>query len=233
MDFKTALTAATRNIRNHGYSAAVYDLGVRVANRFVPYRCLQCVVIEAPDLKYTKLPAPFRYARLRAADLMRYTSSPEYELDPEFLREAGAKGDECLAIFHEDVLASYGWYSGHATRVNPELELDFDHAYRYMYKGLTLDTFRGHRLHAIGMTLALASYRSEGRKGLLSYVEAQNFDSLKSCYRMGYRPCGRIRFYKLRDKYTIRADATCEEHRLRLYQVPAVTPQTPRVARAS
>jgi hypothetical protein len=50
---------------------------------------------------------------------------------------------------------------------------------------------------------------------------------------MGYRPCGRIRFYKLRDKYTIRVDARCEEHRLRLYQVPAVTPQTPRVARAS
>jgi hypothetical protein len=164
---------------------------------------------------------------------MKYSSSPEYELDLEFLRSADAKGDECLAIFHGDVLASYGWYSAQATRVNDELELDFDHTYRYMYKGLTLDTFRGHRLHAIGMTLALASYQKEGRKGLLSYVEAQNFDSLKSCYRMGYKPCGYVRFLKLTDKYIIRMSADCEKYRLRLYQVSGLAPQRPSIARAA
>jgi hypothetical protein len=232
MDFKTVLTAATRNARNHGYGAAVYDLGVRFTNRFVTYRCLQCVVIETPDLKYTNLPAPFRYERLRAADLVEYSALPQYELDSEFLREAAAKGDECLAIFHDDVLASYGWYSAKATRVNPELELDFDRAYRYMYKGLTLDSFRGHRLHAVGMTLALASYRSEGCKGLLSYVEAQNFDSLKSCYRMGYRACGHIRFVKVGTRYTIRPSVDCENYRLRLYETDKITPRS-RMARAS
>ena len=234
MDFSTALTAATRNIRNHGYGAAVYDIGLRLTNRLVTYRRLQCVVIETPNVKYTNLPAPFRYSRLRAADLMKYSGSLEYELDQEFLRSADAKGDECLAIFNGDVLASYGWYSAQATRINDKLELDFDHTYRYMYKGLTLDAFRGHRLHAIGMTLALASYRKEGCKGLLSYVEAQNFDSLKSCYRMGYKPCGFIRFFKLADKFIIRPSAECEKYQLRLYEVSSVTAQKPpHIARAA
>jgi hypothetical protein len=47
-------------------------------------------------------------------------------------------------------------------------------------------------------------------------VETNNFDSLKSCYRMGYVPCGNIRFVKVAGRYIIRADAACLSHNLDL-----------------
>src|SRR5437667_315175 len=83
--------------------------------------------------------------------------------------------------------AAYGWYASAATPVAPGLVLHFAPGYVYMYKGFTHDLHRGKRLHAIGMTRALQHYRSSGFKGVVSYVESSNFDSLKSCARMGYR----------------------------------------------
>jgi hypothetical protein len=61
-----------------------------------------------------------------------------------------------------------------------------------MYKGFTDSRYRGQRLHAIGMTRALEHYLSKGFGGIVSYVESTNFDSLKSCFRMGYRVFGSI-----------------------------------------
>jgi hypothetical protein len=178
-------------------------------------------VIETPDAQYRTLPASFQYARFRATEMEGFSRFPEYELDSNFLRTAADKDDECHAILAGDTLASYGWYSKKPTGINDELELDFDRNYVYMYKGFTHGSFRGHRLHAIGMTLALAQYRAAGRKGLLSYIESQNYDSLKSCYRMGYRPCGQIRFFAVRGKYVIVPSVECRSFGLRLYHVAA------------
>ena len=234
MDIRRALNATGRNIRNHGYSAAAYDLTVRLTNRLITYRRLQCLVVEQPDPSYLILPSPFRCIRLQAADLQRFALLPEYELDAEFLQDAGRKGDECFAVFQGDSLASYSWYSREPTRINHALELQFDGRYRYMYKGFTLHSFRGHRLYPTGVTIALNAYRSEGYKGLLAYVEAQNFDSLKSCYRMGYRPCGHIRYFKIGKKYKVLAHSACRQYSLRLYQVDAArTAKNSRIARAS
>ena len=92
-----------------------------------------------------------------------------------------------------------------------------------MYKGFTLGEHRGKRLHAIGMTLALADYRAAGYNGLVSVVETNNFDSLKSCYRMGYQPCGKIHYVKLGGTYMIRPDADCRKYDMDLKQVSAAT----------
>jgi hypothetical protein len=61
-----------------------------------------------------------------------------------------------------------------------------------MYRGFTHPGYRGQRLHAIGMTMALAAYRARGFKGLVSCVDVRNDASLKSCYRMGYHDFGAI-----------------------------------------
>ena len=66
------------------------------------------------------------------------------------------------------------------------------------------------------MTLALMKYRADGHKGLVSLVETNNFDSLKSCYRMGYVPCGNIRFVKMAGKHLIHVDAAGHTHDLDL-----------------
>jgi hypothetical protein len=159
---------------------------------------------------------PYHYSVLDRQELLSFSEQTEYELSREFVTSALDKGDECHALLHGDTLASYGWYSAQPTLLNDELLFHFRSDYRYMYKGFTLPSHRGHRLHAIGMTLALMKYRSAGSKGLVSLVEMNNFDSLKSCYRMGYAPCGNIRFVKVAGRYLIHVDAASQSNDLDL-----------------
>src|SRR5438105_12596587 len=126
------------------------------------------------------------------ATLRCMASEAKSDLTAEFLGEALSKGDECYGIVDGDQPAAYGWYAHSPTLLSDGLRVQFDPAYVYMYKGLTLDAYRGRRLHAIGMTRALAAYRARGFKGLVSYIESDNLNSLKSAYRIGYVDFGRV-----------------------------------------
>jgi hypothetical protein len=54
----------------------------------------------------------------------------------------------------------------------------------------------------------------------VSYVEWNNFASLKSCYRMGYRDLGNIMIVGARGHYILRHDAGCGEYGFRLVRTP-------------
>ena len=90
-----------------------------------------------------------------------------------------------------------------------------------MYKGFTDPRYRGQRLHAIGMTRAMRHYKNNGCKGLVSYVEARNFDSLKSCLRMGYRVFGSVYVTRIFGRYVALSSPGCRrfDFRLRSAQV--------------
>ena len=153
---------------------------------------LTCLYIDSPDPAFLGLDSPYQAGFLDADVLRRYAGHPEYDLTETFLGRAAAVNDECFAIRAGDVLAAYGWYSSSANRFSDQLTLHFDPRWVYMYRGFTHPAYRGQRLHAIGMTMALAAYRSRGFEGLLTCVEHSNSASLRSCVRMGYRAFGRI-----------------------------------------
>ena len=52
-------------------------------------------------------------------------------------------------------------------------------------------------------------YADEGARGLVSFVEANNFSSLKSCYRMGYVKVGSIVALRVPGRYVIRVGRGC------------------------
>jgi hypothetical protein len=210
MNIRSAVSSIERTFQSHGLRAAAYDLAIRAANTFITWKNLQCIVITDPNPACANVVPPYRHAVLDREALRSFSRTDDYELTPEFVVEALDKGDECHGILHGDELASYGWYSARPTLLNDELRVHFSREYLYMFKGFTLRKHRGQRLHAIGMTLALMKYRAAGYKGLVSIVETNNFDSLKSCYRMGYLPCGNIRYAKLARTYLIRGDAGCK-----------------------
>ena len=151
---------------------------------------LKCVYIDAVDHTFLGLDPPYEGGFLDAAALERYAGRPEYDLPESFLHRALGTHDECFAIWAGDELAAYGWYSTRANYFSDELTLHFDPHWVYMYRGYTNPAHRGRRLHAIGMTRALAEYRRRGFKGLVSCVEASNVASLRSVHRMGYRHFG-------------------------------------------
>jgi hypothetical protein len=173
---------------------------------------MKCVTIDTVDQKYLQRNGDYRYDFLDPGKLLKLAKNPEYQLEKAFLVEAMSKGDECFAIMDRDTLASYGWYSNNSTKVSEELELHFSDQYIYMYNGFTHPNYRGQRLHAIGMTMALDHYLGNGHKGIVSWVESNNFNSLRSCYRMGYKDFGDIHILKLFRKYLIFGSVGCREY---------------------
>ena len=215
MQASAILQSIRRTAQNHGKSSAVYDVMFRAVNRLTYYRILQCLVIEEVNDRCLALPPQFRFVKLDLPQLLNFSKDPANEMTTAFVHASVEKGDECYAILDGEILASYGWYSRRPTLLaNEELMLRFNSDYVYMYKGFTLAAYRGHRLHAIGMTRALAAYKAQGFKGLISYVESNNFDSLRSCYRMGYKDCGQIRVVRLAGKYFVRRQPSVEQYGL-------------------
>lgn len=192
-----------------GWPAALHAVVQRAVNRIAFFRVLKCVRVSEADPRYLAIDPRFQHGFLDEATLQRFSDDPRYDLSPRFLDEALAKGDRCYGILEGDRLASFGWYSAVPTRIADDLRFCFDRRYVYMYKGFTDPDYRGQRLHAHGMTSALRQFLDSGAEGLVSYVDATNFDSLRSCYRMGYMNVGQIYCLRASDQYWIHVDAGC------------------------
>jgi len=195
----------------HGCAKELHNLAVKGINLFTVFKILRAVAIGRANLEFTKCPEHYRPGFLTAKMLHEFAVNPENEMSESFIEEALSKGDECYGVCDGDRLASYGWYSFRPTRIDPpDLQLRFNHEYVYMYKGFTHVRYRGQRLHAIGMTLALQHYLDRGYSGLVSYVESNNFNSLKSVARMGYEEFGSIYLMRTFGRYLTHASRGCE-----------------------
>ena len=208
----TEVTRLTRTVHQFGVGKALYDLFLRALNRLVYFRVLNAVGIQVPDPSALTRRPEYDYGFLSREQIMTFAADPQYEMNETFLREALAKGDRCYGIVHGETLASYGWYSTRPTAaLTSDLEMRFDPRYVYMYKGFTHEGYRGQRLHAAGMAEALQEYRAEGLAGIVSYVESNNFSSLKSCYRMGYTVFGYLVALRIGGRYFISASEGCRD----------------------
>jgi hypothetical protein len=178
----------------HGVRAALHDLQCRLINRFIRFEALRAMRVEMADVtKGEMFEAPGFDARfLSTAELEAAAREGTHDFTPEFLARARERGDRCYGIFDGGTLASHGWYAQRATPIDTHYTLHFDPAYTYQFKGFTLAAYRGRRLHAIGMSLALRDLTEEGKKGLIAYVASNNFASLRSVARMGYKIFGSL-----------------------------------------
>jgi hypothetical protein len=206
----------------------LHDVAVKAINRLVVFKILRGVTIDRVDPAFLPCPGPYRAMFLGEAALREFSRDPATELPRAFLDDALDRGDECYALLAGETLAAYGWYTRKPTRLDlPDLALHFGPEYIYMYKGFTHPAHRGRRLHAIGMTRALQHYLATGYRGLVSYVESNNFASLKSCYRMGYVRFGSIYVLKAPGLRLAHATAGCRPYRFRIERVLAPRPGSP------
>ena len=223
-------TAAARRIRSSfttfGVANTLQDVALRAANRVVLFKILKGVTIDRVDQAFLECPEPYRPMFLAEDQLRQFSKDPANEIPADFLDEALAKGDECYGFVAGETLAAYGWYTRKPTRLElPGLALHFSDQYVYMYKGFTHPLHRGRRLHAIGMTRALESYLARGLKGLVSYVESNNFASLRSCFRMGYVQFGTVYVLRIFGLTLTHASAGCGPYRFGIERAPGARPQ--------
>jgi hypothetical protein len=182
------------NLRRHGVGAALHDVECRALNKVSRFGLLRAMVVEPGDLTDpTLFEAPgFTGRFVETAELEGHARNGEHALDADFLAEADRRADRCYAMFEGESLAAYGWYARKPTPIDDHFILHFDPTYTYMFKGYTVPAYRGKRLHAVGMCQALRAFGEAGDKGLVSYVASNNFASLKSTLRMGYRVFGDV-----------------------------------------
>jgi hypothetical protein len=202
-------------LRRHGAAATAYEAAVKALGAVARFKILRGVFVDRPDQAF--LECPYQPILLDEAALRRFAQDPANELSQEFIDEATVRGDQCYAICDGERLAAYGWYAFGATPIGlPGVLLHYRSGYVYMYKGFTHSDYRGKRLHAIGMTHALRHYLSKGYKGIVSYVESINFDSLKSCFRMGYSVFGTVYVVRAFGRYYGFSTPGCRQYAFRV-----------------
>jgi hypothetical protein len=204
-------------VDSHGWKNTSYFILLNAMNKLTYTKVLTCITTEKVNPKSMIIDPRFAHGFLKDAEVIMHSEDAANELPAAFLQEAMKKGDKCYAITDRDGLAGYGWYSDQPTETDiKKLSFTFDSSYMYMYKGLTKKNYRGQRLHAIGMSWALQRSQELGYKGLVSYVEANNFDSLKSCYRMGYKKVGSILVLNIFGKNILYHSKSCKQHKISL-----------------
>lgn len=182
-----------RRLRRHGLTATLHAYGMRAINSAVSFRILRAMCLAQVNPAFLGCPAGYTAGFASREALYGFVEQPGSELSLKFVQQALSRGDQCFAICDGPSLVAYGWYAFRPTPTAlPETLLHFDPRWVYRYKGFTLAPYRGRRLHAFGTTLALRHYLARGFCGFVAYVASTNFDSLKACLRVGYRPFGSI-----------------------------------------
>ncbi|MDB4969842.1 MAG: Acetyltransferase family protein [Myxococcales bacterium] len=208
-----------QNARSFGVKAALRELEYRALNKVLPIRILKGMTAVLDDVDRTLFDTGGFAVRVAGADELRAAAAEvdwAKEMPRSFVDHALGRGDECVGIFDGDALVSIGWYARSATSISDSLMLHFDPAWTYMYKGFTLKSHRGKRLHGIGMTFALAHYTKQGARGLISYVEFNNLMSLRSVEKMGYRLFGDIYVARIRGRELFWSTPGCRSYRFQL-----------------
>jgi hypothetical protein len=191
LDMGSDFARLRNDIASFGWFPSLGAIFFRLLRR-ARVRVLKCVWVEQVPDRVVATDPRFECRFVTLSELRRWSSDPAYELDEEFLKQAAQEEHECFGILDGGLLVSYGWYSRRSTDLDEGWQLHFECRFVYMFKGFTLPAYRGQRLHAVGMGRALRLYRERGVRGIVSYVDAHNLASLKSCDRMGYQPFGQI-----------------------------------------
>ena len=204
------------NTRDFGIVKALHDAAYRSLNYLVGYMNVIAMEVSCAAA-LPALAAQYRGRFLNKDALLPFTKDPEYQMTEPFLDDAFATGNECYAISDGDILASYCWYGKVSSPISDELAVDYSPAYVYVWKAYTHPDYRGRRLHALGMAQALHAYRERGYAGLLCMVEANNYRSFNSVYRLGFKNTGRIYVVRLFGRHFVYHTAACRRYGFRVH----------------
>lgn len=202
------------SVGKYGAAATLHDIECRVVNKIVHFQILEGMTVRLHDVKDPRFfeAQGFDARFVDEDELAKFAHDNVYEVSVDFLRKARARGDRCYALFDGEALAAYGWYSDLPTLIDEHFVLHFDRAWTYMYNGYTVPVYRGKRLHAVGMCRALRAFTEEGKKGLISYVASNNFASLSSVTRMGYRIFGEVYMLRTGSRSFTYATKRCRDY---------------------
>ena len=191
---KNPLSILNSTRRQFGLAAAGRLLVDRLGAKLLQREVMEVVWLDLKQAQACQAVPGFEFRFLTAREIRQFSSDPALDLEMNLAEEMDDGESLCFAALDQGKLAAYGWYAIHravpAHCFGVGLRLPGDVS--YMFKGFTHPDYRGRRLHAAAMGLALAELSARGIRALISTVLWTNEASLHSCDRLGYLRLGRI-----------------------------------------
>lgn len=181
----------------HGAARVLAHGAYRAIGRLTGLTVWNMMAAELDQIERSNSGAGAEAQQLEASEVAPYARLPENSAlaDDAFLI-AASRGDRCFGFLEGDLLAHFGWYSIRPTVVfdmGTRFVLHFDsRAWVYVHNCFTHPAHRGRKLHGRATLSAARALRREGYRGLLARVAWNNFASLKSFERMGFRTVGYV-----------------------------------------
>lgn len=192
-----------RTIQDFGLLNASKHYAIQVINKITFFNVYRILLIDRPNSRGTVLDPKYQCKFLEPHEILAYVNRPEFNLSEDFVRQALQKGDRCCAILDRDVLATYCWYSTQVTSINQHLQIACPPGYVYSYHDYTHTDYRRQRLQTVRSAQGLQDTLSRGAKGVIGYVDENNFPAIRSLERRGGRFVGRIVAIHLFGEYRI------------------------------
>jgi hypothetical protein len=217
MKIRSALSIIQRDMKHFGIICTIYDLVLRIVNRFLFFRVLRVIAlseITSDDL----LPPQYRFSPIPIDELKTLSDNNEYGINPILIEEVQQGPNVCFGIYDGHTVANYFFVFVNPIRVRmtEHLEISFGSRYAYLCAAFTHANYRGLRMNSVGSLLAAKRYFSRGFKELLAYVESNNFSSLRSFQRVGWRTIGTVRIVRIFGRYFIQTESGCAERSFRV-----------------
>ncbi len=130
-------------------------------------------------------------------DLIRAAHEMPKQLGFRFLEDALARGDICLAAFHDETMVAFIWRSFTRVPHADGLWVEVEWPYRYGYKAYTKPDFRGQGLSGWLSRLGDEVCLDKGFRYGVGFVETHNYPSIKADLRVGGRMVGYAGYLKL------------------------------------
>jgi GNAT superfamily N-acetyltransferase len=127
---------------------------------------------------------------MREAELLRWCSEPELELNEQRVRSALARGDLCLGAFHGERLVGYQWIGLGSTPHVAGLWVQVKPDDCYIYKKFVRPAYRGQRIAGQLNVHANQIAARHGRTRIIHLIDLANLPSWQVAKRIGSSTVG-------------------------------------------
>ncbi len=180
-------------LRRWGPARSLYSLLLRFCRKFLTFNisAIVCRPLGRTNSS-TSNPEGCQFSVLAEQELLDFSHDSALDLVDTKIKDALARGDFCIGATLNGKLVAYTWRAFSATPHDRKhnIWVDFNTDARYGYKSLTLPAYRGKRIMSSLWVFADSCGLDKARTLHISFIETDNYPSLRAGMRAGNRVVG-------------------------------------------
>jgi hypothetical protein len=229
-DFRIILSNKIKFLRRWGPVKSLYALLLRICRKFLTFNIssIVCRPLVRTNSN-TSNPEGCQFSILTEQELLDFSHDPALRLVDTRIKEFYTQGEVCTGATLDGKLVAYDWCDCSATPHDRKHDIwvDFNADAGYGRKSFTLPAYRGKHIMPSLWAFSENYYLDKGKTLSISFVETDNYPSLRAGMRGGYPVVGYAGYIHLFGKLLSFRTAGAKKHGFRFY-----TPRSPAVAKS-